>query len=107
MSTFGRIGKFSCLVVASTVFATVVATPVSAGRLDTDVVSVIVQEERDAGAKARSAVAALGGEVSIDLPIVAGFAAVVPETAVSSLERADGVRFVTIDRPVRLMGDFD
>src|SRR5688572_9163537 len=53
-------------------------------------------------AASRARVAALGGTVTRDLPIVGGFAAALPADAVAGLRRDPGVRSVTPDSTVRV-----
>jgi serine protease AprX len=68
---------------------------------------VVVLEQADAGKKPRRAVRRLGGEVGRPLPLVKGFAAELPRTAVTKLRRAEGVRAVTADRRFKLLSDDD
>jgi serine protease AprX len=63
---------------------------------------VIVQKRSAADLAPERAVRRLGGQVTRALPIVAGFAATVPATAVGALQRLPGVRAVTPDRRVHV-----
>jgi serine protease AprX len=63
---------------------------------------VIVQKRAAADRTPERAVRQLGGQVTRALPIVAGFAATVPATAVGALARLPGVRAVTPDSRVRI-----
>jgi serine protease AprX len=63
---------------------------------------VIVQKWAAADPGPEQAVRRLGGEVTRALPIVAGFAATVPATALGDLARLPGVRAVTPDGRVRV-----
>lgn len=74
----------------------VVSVPAAAGAP----ARVIVQADAGHVAQATRAVEAAGGRVTRALPIVDGFAAEVPATAVARLRAADGVRAVTPDAPV-------
>ena len=56
--------------------------------------SVVVLEQHPSSSVAESAVTALGGRVTHDLPIVGGFGAVVPAGSLDELRAADGVREV-------------
>ncbi len=68
--------------------------------------SVIVQTTGDT-APARAAVRRLGGAVTVELPIVGGFAVDLPAGAVPALERTTGVRAVTPNTAVHLNGTGD
>ena len=63
---------------------------------------VIVQKRTVADRTPEQAVRQLGGQVTRALPIVAGFAATVPATAVGALAQLPGVRAVTPDSRVRV-----
>ena len=63
---------------------------------------VIVQKRTAADRTPEQAVRQLGGQVTRALPIVAGFAATVPATAVGALAQLPGVRAVTPDSRVRV-----
>jgi serine protease AprX len=63
-------------------------------------VKVIVQLWDGADTTARLAVAAAGGTVTADLPVVNGFAATVPQSAVPNLGSLAAVRFVSPDTPL-------
>lgn len=65
-------------------------------------VSVIVQEEPSAGDVPDQAVIALGGRITADLPIVNGFAALLPKSAVDELRATTGVLEVTPNAILRL-----
>jgi serine protease AprX len=67
-------------------------------------IRVIVQKRAAVDAAPELAVRRLGGQVTRALPIVAGFAATVPATAVGELARLPGVRAVTPDDRVRVQG---
>jgi serine protease AprX len=60
-------------------------------------VPVIVQKNDAADRGPEAAVARLGGTVGRDLPIVDGFAATIPSSAVDQLGGLEGVRAVTLD----------
>jgi hypothetical protein len=70
-------------------------------------VSVIVRELPGAGSLAERAVEAFGGEVERHISIIDGFVAEVPAAAVPELGRLDGVRSVSPDSHVRLLGTVD
>jgi serine protease AprX len=63
---------------------------------------VIVQKRAATDRTPEQAVRQLGGQVTRALPIVAGFAATVPATAVGALAQLPGVRAVTPDSRVRV-----
>ncbi len=65
-------------------------------------VAVIVQQTPGAGSAPARALRLLGGRVTRPLPIVDGFAAVLPATAVERLAVVPGVRVLSLNRPVRL-----
>jgi serine protease AprX len=65
-------------------------------------VKVIVRERPSAGCKPERLVRRLGGTVVVQLPIVNGFAAVVPSSAIPALEASALVHSVTADAPVTL-----
>ena len=59
--------------------------------------SAIVRTTDGNVARARTAVLAAGGTVGADLPIVNGFAATLPVSALSELSRVDGIASITPD----------
>jgi serine protease AprX len=61
--------------------------------------SVVVLEHPGAHGAAERAVRGLGGHVRWQLPLVGGFSARVPASALTALARTPGVRSVTRDRP--------
>jgi hypothetical protein len=63
--------------------------------------SVIVQAQPGSLERVQATVRRLGGSVGRRLPIVQGFSARIPRSALPALRRADGVRAVTLDTPVR------
>ena len=73
----------------------------SAARNHGPATSVIVQIDGD-GAAVRRIVADAGGTVTADLPIVSGIAALVPTSALETLQAAPGVRAVTPNEPVHV-----
>jgi serine protease AprX len=79
-------------------FSAVSPQPSAAGS-----VNVVVTATPGAAAAAKRAVAALGGRVKRDLPIINGFAAVLPESALRQLAVSPGVRSVSPDRPMKPM----
>ena len=71
------------------------------------VVRVIVQKDNSAhaakaGAAAEEAVARLGGSITLDLPIVNGFAATVPADSIDDLATTPGVRVISLDRKMQV-----
>ena len=80
--------------------AAIAATPVVAPGMT----SVIVRESPNMLSAAEHSVVALGGHVGRQLPIVNGFAATVPTTAVAALETSDGVASVTEDKRLTAAG---
>ncbi|MDP9433284.1 MAG: S8 family serine peptidase [Actinomycetota bacterium] len=75
------------------------ASPAAAGAAsgNESSVKVIVQADPGASAAARAAVSAVGGTISMRLPIVNGFAARLPRSAVAEVATAAGIRAVTPD----------
>jgi serine protease AprX len=65
---------------------------------------IIVQKRLAADTGPERAVRRLGGQVTMALPIVGGFAATVPAAVVGQLARLPGVRAVTPDDRVRVQG---
>lgn len=61
-------------------------------------VSVIVQERPAAGDGPEQAVTRLGGRVVRQIPLIHGFSARLPGTAIAALRGTRGVRSVTLDR---------
>ncbi len=57
-----------------------------------------------ASANVQDAVRNLGGTVTHDLPIINGFSAKIPASALPSLVRVPGLRTLSMDRKVRVMG---
>jgi serine protease AprX len=65
-------------------------------------VALIVRQAPGAGGGPLRALRRLGGHVTRPLPIVDGFAAVLPADAVDRLAAVPGVRALSLNRPVRL-----
>jgi serine protease AprX len=63
-------------------------------------INVIVQKAVS-DSRVEDTVAKLGGEITEDLHIINSFAANVPARSIQSLARADGVRWVSLDGPVK------
>jgi len=98
--------------VAAVAAATAVTLPLTAaasinaeGSPPTD--RVIVQEFDGTGNGPENAVARLGGSVTRQIPLIHGFSARIPETAIAALRGTRGVRAVTADRRVRLSTPID
>ena len=73
-----------------------------------EAVRVVVRAHAGAGAGAEEVVRRLGGDVTLDLPLVHGFAATLPAAAVPALAAAPGVRAVSADRAVSVQsGDWE
>ena len=70
-------------------------------------VGVIVQEFDGAGNGPESAVARLGGSVTREIPLIHGFSATIPGTAMAALQGTRGVRAVTVDSRVSLSTPID
>jgi serine protease AprX len=70
-------------------------------------VAVIVQQTPGAGGAPSRALRRLGGRVTRPLPIVDGFAAVLPAAAVERLAAVTGVRALSLDRAVRFQHRLD
>jgi serine protease AprX len=73
------------------------------------VVRIIVQKDETpgavkAGTAAERAVAAMGGRITRDLPIVNGFAATVPARGIDTLATTPGVRAISLDRRMTVQG---
>jgi serine protease AprX len=68
---------------------------------------VIVQEFDGTGNGPENAVARLGGSVTRQIPLIHGFAAKIPGTAMAALRGTRGVRAVTLDRRVQLSTPID
>jgi serine protease AprX len=71
----------------------------------TAAVDVVVQVEAGAENAVERAVRRAGGRVTAALPIVQGFAATLPGTAVRGLAHVPGVEVVSSDRPVQVQAD--
>jgi serine protease AprX len=96
---------FALLLVLALVVAMLPETPLP---LSSDrTVSVIVRELPGEGSVPERAVEALGGDVERHIPIIDGFVAEVPATAVPELRRLDGIHSVTLNSRVRLLGNID
>lgn len=67
-------------------------------------VSVIVQVRSGAARAVRQEVRRAGGRVTGELPLVDGFAATLPGTAVAELAAVPGVEVVSADRPLQVQG---
>ena len=108
-SSAGRVSPASRL--ASVGFAGVLilltAAPLQAASTAGPTVSVIVREQPGTSGRAALSLAALGGTVSRQLPIIGGFAAVLPSDRLSELSRSAGVASVTPNGPVELAGRVD
>ena len=62
---------------------------------------VVVQAEPGRAAEAAAAVSAAGGTVGAGLPLIEGFAAVVPTGTLDELAESDAIRAVSADRKVQ------
>lgn len=89
---------------ALTVGATVVAASAAEATATPAPLSVIVMERPGAGNAPERAVARLGGKVERQLPIVRGFSAKIPASAMVKLRTARGVLRVTPNRTLRANG---
>ena len=89
-------------VVVSTVLSGLVTAPAGAGLLPPPPppVKVIVQQLDPNDPAPAALVGLLGGQVTKQLPIVTGFAATIPSTAIDDLAALPGVRAVTGDHMV-------
>ena len=65
-------------------------------------IAVIVQQQLFGDGRPEAAVRRLGGTVGADLPIVGGFAAVVPAAGIAALELSPGVAAVSPDRAMAM-----
>jgi len=65
-------------------------------------VRVVVRERTPASAAAETLVRRLGGRVTAELPLIGGFAAIVPSGSVSSLRVAASVRALSPDGAIRV-----
>src|SRR5205085_2277306 len=63
-------------------------------------VRVIVQSLDGAYVSTEHAIKQAGGVVTLDLPIINGVAATLPAKAISGLATVEGVRAISLDRPV-------
>ena len=70
-------------------------------------IGVIVQEFAGAGQGPENAVARLGGSVTREIPLIHGFSAKLPATALAALRGTRGVRAVTEDRRVEFNTPID
>jgi subtilisin family serine protease len=87
-----------CLLAAGMAFVGLGSSPAPAlagSQAGSNFISVIVQEEPSAGDVPDQAVVALGGRITASLPIINGFAALLPESAVDTLRATTGVLQVT------------
>jgi serine protease AprX len=66
--------------------------------------SVIVRTRRGSGARVEAAVRRLRGDVDLRLPLVNGFAATIPSSALARLERVPGVLGVSPNRTIQPLG---
>jgi serine protease AprX len=103
----------ACVALAGTLVPPAAAAPAPAPAVRVDPaltagdgaeVRVIVRHRPGSGAAAERAVRRSGGQVTQRLPLVDGFAAVLPRAAVRGLTAADGVEVVSADRTVALQG---
>jgi serine protease AprX len=89
----------------ATAAALVTPTGTNGGaHLSSTMAQVIVQALPGELAQARSAVRAVGGRVTRELSVVNGFAADLPGGSGAGLGAADGVKAVTPDRPLHVLG---
>jgi serine protease AprX len=79
-------------------------TPMASSADDSPLLQVIVEKTSGVDGSVEQLVENLGGSVLMDLPIINGFAAELPGSAVSVLEANAGVASVTPDGTVQLMG---
>jgi serine protease AprX len=95
-----RAVPLAMLLVIATVLASLIPPAGAAPPEDGRSVAVIVQKLTVGDGRPEAAVHRLGGRVTRDLPLVDGFAAVLPAGALARLGSSAGVRAVTPDRPV-------
>lgn len=98
-----------CLLTAAVVLLSLgafgAAPPAIASPADVDtLVSIIVQREAGSDNAVDRSVAGLGGRITAQLPIINGFAALLPQDAVDELRASPGVALITKDARVRLSG---
>ncbi len=79
-------------------------TPMPSSADDSPLLQVIVEKTTGADGSVEQFVEMLGGTVLTDLPIINGFTAEVPQSAMATLEAMPGVAAVTPDGTVQLMG---
>jgi len=103
-----RAARGQALTLAVALALTMVATGsgLSPARASQSVLQVVVQEWNPADRAAEDAVERLGGDTARQLPIVDGFAATIPAGQLASLEGAPGVKNVTVNRSVKLTGQY-
>jgi serine protease AprX len=86
----------------ATVVAATVAAVFAGAAASAQAKSVVVLEHAGAGNVPERTVASLGGTVERQLPLIDGFAADLPASAVAALRRSAGVRSVSPDRAFKL-----
>ena len=70
-------------------------------------VKVIVQSIEGSFVSTERAIKQAGGKVTLDLPIINGVAATLPARAITGLATIEGVRSISLDRPVTVQGGGD
>ncbi|MDH5371811.1 MAG: S8 family serine peptidase [Acidimicrobiia bacterium] len=78
--------------------------PVASSADDSPLLRVIVEKAAGSDYSVEQFVEMLGGTVLIDLPIINGFSAELPESAIATLQTSPGVAAITPDGTVQLMG---
>ena len=109
-TTRRRIRQVWKLGVAAAVTSISVVAPLGAAGASTgsaDLTGVIVQETVGAGNAPERAVGRLGGHVVRQIPLIDGFSARIPSSALTALQAVPGVRAVTPDRRVTLSTPID
>ena len=107
LTTERRTWAALALVVAMLATLAPVASADAAHRLDDGPVELIVRAEHGMLDQVRRHVASIGGTITLDLPIVDGFAASVPAAVAGVVSELAGVASVTPDGSVSLHGHRD
>jgi serine protease AprX len=99
-------GQVLALALALALAMVATGSGLSPARAGQSVLQVVVQEWNPVDRAAEDAVERVGGDTGRQLPIVDGFAATIPAAQLASLEAAPGVRNVTVNRSVKLSGQY-
>ncbi|MGZ8481047.1 MAG: S8 family serine peptidase [Candidatus Limnocylindria bacterium] len=97
-------GRLPAALLAALFVLAALVPAVQSGRLAAELVSVIVREAPGSGSLPEQLVEASGGTVTMALPIIDGFAAELPQAAITRIAADPAVVSITPNAPLQLQG---